>query len=65
MTCKLCGNETDWDNSYGRPKFIVCPSCYKRIVKVINDSTKKGYSNTTTAIVVILEMGYIKEEEEK
>lgn len=64
MKCKLCGKKTDWNSSYGRPKFIVCSTCYKRIVNIIKVSTNYEYSNVT-AQGVILEMGFIKEEAKK
>ena len=63
MKCKLCGKKTDWDTSYGRPKFIVCPSCHKRIANIIKISTEYKYSDVT-ATCVILEMGFIKEGKE-
>lgn len=33
MTCKICGHETDWDSSVGRPCYIVCNSCVMKIAK--------------------------------
>lgn len=64
MHCRLCGNKTDWDTSYGRPKFIVCHPCYKRITNVIKISTDFKYSDIT-ALDVILEMGIIREESKR
>ena len=64
MKCKLCEEKTNWDESYGRPKFIICPSCLKRIGKVIKTSTNYKYSDVT-ALYVILEMGFIKEGKER
>jgi len=31
MRCKICGNKTDWDSSFGHEKFIICPQCYHRL----------------------------------
>lgn len=64
MKCKLCGKKTEWDVSYGREKFIVCPSCFKRIAHVIKTTTNYEYSDVT-ACCVIIEMGFIKEGREK
>ena len=64
MKCKICGKKTDWDTSYGKEKFIVCPSCHRRIANVIKISTNYEYSDVT-ATYVIIEMGLIKEGKEK
>ena len=31
MTCKICGNKTTWDESFGGENFIICPRCYKKL----------------------------------
>lgn len=33
-TCQICGNETDWDVSFGRENFTVCPHCFERLTDV-------------------------------
>ena len=63
MKCKVCGKKTNWDNSYGRPKFIVCPTCHNKIAKIIKNITNSKYSDVT-ASSVILEMGFIREKGE-
>ena len=64
MKCNICGNKTNWDESYGRETFIVCPVCHDRIAKVIKKCTNDKYYNVT-ALEVILEIGHIKEEKLK
>ena len=63
MKCNICGNKTNWDESYGRETFIVCPACHNRIAKTIKNSTNYKYYRVT-ALEVILEISYIKEEKE-
>ena len=59
MTCKICGKEADWNTSYGRPCFIVCGSCFRKIVK-------KAGAIEWDAVAIILGIGWtIEEEEEK
>ena len=31
MKCKICGNYTHWDESFGYKEFIVCPKCFEKI----------------------------------
>ncbi len=61
MKCDICGKKTDWDESYGRETFIVCPTCYNKIAKIIKRSTNYDYYDMT-ALEIILEIGSIKEE---
>lgn len=35
-TCQVCGNETDWDSSYGKENFVVCPHCFNHIMEKQN-----------------------------
>lgn len=65
MKCKLCKRKTDWDESYGRPCFIVCPSCHRKITKMIGKFQNENCLPETIATMLILEMGYIKEEREE
>lgn len=51
MKCTICGRKTNWDESYGRPTFIVCPYCYNILRK-----------NNKNALDVILKIGIIKED---
>ena len=51
MKCCICKRKTDWDESYGRSTFIVCPHCYSIL--------KKKKKN---ALDTILKIGMIKED---
>ena len=51
MRCCICERKTNWDESYGRPTFIVCPHCYNILRK-----------NNKNALDVILKIGIIKED---
>ena len=50
MKCKICGKETTWDTSVGRPCYIVCNRCVESIaearkkhpVEIIDEILKKG-----------------------
>jgi len=55
MKCKICGKETNWDTSVGRPCYIVCNHCVESIAK----TNKKRFSEIT---MEILEKGYKIEE---
>lgn len=61
MKCKICGNKTDWDSSYGREKFIVCPTCFNKILKSVNNCKKYKFSPESTTLEIILKIGRIKE----
>lgn len=59
MTCKICGKEADWNTSYGRPCFIVCGSCFRKIAK-------KTGGKEWDALTTVLAIGWtIEEEKEK
>ena len=60
MKCDICGHKTNWDESYGRESFIVCPSCHDKIAKIVSKGSKK-YPQIT-ALEIILKIGQIKEE---
>lgn len=38
-TCQICGKKTDWDSSFGRANFIVCPKCYFGLHEVLGLKT--------------------------
>lgn len=59
MICKVCGKEADWDTSYGRPCFIVCGSCFYKIIK------NTGFDERHAVLDTILNIGWIMEEEEE
>lgn len=61
MKCAICGHKTNWDESYGRETFIVCPSCHDKIAEIISKGSKK-YSKIT-ALEIILKIGQIKKGE--
>lgn len=54
MKCAICERKTDWDESYGRPTFIVCPHCYNILRK-----------DNKNALDTILKIGTIKEDLEE
>lgn len=62
MKCKICGRKTTWDESYGREAFIVCPCCHREITNRIKALRKSGYSPESSALEIILTIGFIKEE---
>jgi hypothetical protein len=51
MKCCICKRKTNWDESYGRHTFIVCPYCYSILRK-----------NNKYALDTILKIGMIKED---
>lgn len=54
MKCAICERKTNWDASYGRPTFIVCPHCYNILRK-----------DNKNALDTILKIGTIKEDLEE
>lgn len=65
MKCKLCKKKTDWDTSYGRPCFIVCSNCHRKLAKMVGKFQNEKCLPETITSMLILEMGYIKEEAKK
>ena len=61
MKCKICGNKTDWDSSYGRLDFIVCSSCHYELTRFIEQTTKENYPDLL-ATDIILKIGYMLEK---
>lgn len=61
MKCKICGRKTNWDESYGRETFIVCPTCFNKITNSINNCRKYKISPESTALEIVLKIGRIKE----
>ena len=53
--CKLCGNNTDWDNSVGLENFLVCNSCVRRLAKA-NRYFSTDIANITRIICLMGEM---------
>jgi len=33
MKCKICHSKTNWDESYGKSNFIICPACFERLAE--------------------------------
>lgn len=63
MKCNICGSKTDWDSSFGYTEFIVCPVCYKRLVKTVSPYTKTAkYSDYNAISSIIFELGKIRKE---
>ena len=50
MKCAICERKTNWNESYGRPTFIVCPHCFNILEK-----------NNKNALFTILTIGTMKE----
>lgn len=65
MKCKICGRKTNWNESYGKENFIVCPICHDKIAKVISNITDNHPYAKLAACEVIIEIGYLKEKGEK
>lgn len=59
MKCKICKKVTDWDTSYGKPKFIVCHDCFERLAKATERKFPRGHNEI---IRIIFEIADIKEE---
>jgi len=63
MKCKICGKKTTWDESYGRPNFIVCPVCHKMIAENIHQNHQHcGKYPEFVATSIIIQIGRIREE---
>lgn len=54
MKCAICKRKTDWNESYGRPTFIVCPYCFNILRK-----------DNKNALDTIIKIGIIKEDLEE
>lgn len=65
MKCKLCGRKTNWNESFGKENFIVCPKCHDRIATIISEITNNHPYSKVAATSVIIELGYLKEEKHK
>lgn len=65
MKCKICGEKTTYEDSYGRDTFIVCSSCHKKLSKEIKRLRKYKFSPETSALEIILTIGYLMEERKK
>ena len=56
MKCDVCKRSTDWDESYGKSNFIICPTCFERLAKAIEKEDKNLIMN------IIFEIADIREE---
>ena len=65
MKCKMCGKKTDWDSSYGRPNFIICPVCHKKMTNLIEKLRYENCSSETITTALILDIGYEREKEKE
>lgn len=61
MKCAMCNHDTDWNDSYGRKSFIVCPTCHKKITKAIGELRDTNLMNDVVATHLILLIGFTKE----
>lgn len=57
MKCKVCGNKTNYDVSYGYDEYIVCDACF--------DKLRKAPLNSESALTLIFRMGIIRREMKK
>lgn len=55
MKCQICKRKTDWDSSIGPANFLVCNSCFNKLMK--HDS-----HNFKTVFELIFACGAIREE---
>ncbi len=65
MKCKICGHKTDWDSSYGRENFIVCPTCHREMTNTINKLRNENCLSETIATMLIINIGMKREERKK
>lgn len=59
MKCKICKKPTNWDESYGKSNFIVCPTCFERLAKATGKKFPKGQN---LIMNIIFEIANIREE---
>ena len=52
MKCIICNKKTNWDESFGAKDYIVCPTCYWKIVKKIE---KKYDLNKEESSIIALQ----------
>lgn len=62
--CAICGNKTEWDESFGKSSFIVCPKCFKKIIKRFREAYS-GIDAVGQALTAVLAIGEAKDESEK
>ena len=65
MKCKICGKKTNWDSSYGRDNFIVCPICHRKMANTIEKFRNENCLSETIATMLILNIGFEREEWKK
>lgn len=65
MKCKICGRKTDWDSSYGRENFIVCPICHHEMTNTIDKLKKENCPSDLIATMLIINIGIKREERKK
>lgn len=56
MRCNVCKHNTNWDESYGYPSFIVCPLCMNKLTQVLS---------WDKAMAAIFTIGSIKQEKKR
>ena len=56
--CVICGKKVDENNSIGRDCMLVCNKCFLKI-------GEKLHMRDSVVFRVVLEMGFLKEENEK
>lgn len=59
--CAMCGNNTDWDSSYGRDNFIICPHCHKKLTNLVHGLRKSNCMDMTIVTEMILAIGFTRE----
>ena len=58
MKCQICGRRTNWNESFGRESFIVCPKCERAIRHCFDNNYLQSFN-------LIMVLGELREEYEK
>lgn len=54
MKCKICKQKTNWNSSFGRREFIVCPNCFNEMVRRKTTRTDKSREQCRNEILTAL-----------
>jgi hypothetical protein len=68
MKCKICKQKTNWDESVGRPAFIVCNHCVENLsehmLELLKFSSKDKIGALCATTAILLDIGYAMEGKE-
>lgn len=68
MKCKICKKKTTWDDSVGRPAFLICNHCVenlsKNMLQILNLSGRDDIGALCATTSFLLDIGYAMEKEE-